>query len=592
MGKSKRIRADRVDADAIAKTSKKEDKNAKRTSIIIICVIAALLAATIALIVVSKSGVIERSNIMYESENYKVNEIMFDYLFYSSYNYQYNQWVSWIGQDYVSQHASSLISVENISKSVKESVQDYLVYCEAAKAAGVKLGDFENRKINETIDNIKESVKSTGYALGAIYGCDGMNYSDVRDMLEIQYLANKFSGDNEDAIRENITSDTERVLKYFEDNKADFVTGSYVSAEVSDDTWKGDLSVVNSSEEFIKLFVDLYVNRNFALANTENEEAEEAEETEETETETEDENTEEETENEMPEMSEAFVSAIKKTIADMIKHIEYELEIDEVDTDKYTASSIKEIYEAKYAVEEEIDDSVFDWVETAANALKTNVTKVLKVNEEKGFADETDADKWFFAEKEEKENGELFLSAREKDEIFTSEDSDFVVYVIEVPTYNNAETKNVGHILVKVNDSKNEDELAKAKEKADNILKEFQGLAQTKENFKAVAEKYTDDSGVFYYNVKKDDMVTEFNDWIFNEERVDGDTDVVKTIYGYHVMFFLGDGVEKWELEALENDDEDGMLDKDFSEWKSELDAKYPVKINEAAIAKFDESIS
>ena len=87
-------------------------------------------------------------------------------------------------------------------------------------------------------------------------------------------------------------------------------------------------------------------------------------------------------------------------------------------------------------------------------------------------------------------------------------------------------------------------------------------------------------------------MTTEFNDWIFDEERKEGDTDVVKTTYGYHVMFFLGDGVQQWELTALENDDEDGMLDKDFSAWKEELVAKYPVKINEDAIAKFDASIA
>ena len=129
------------------------------------------------------------------------------------------------------------------------------------------------------------------------------------------------------------------------------------------------------------------------------------------------------------------------------------------------------------------------------------------------------------------------------------------------------------------------------KEKADNILKEFQGMAQTKENFKALGEKYTADSKVLYYNVKSGEMTTEFNDWIFDEERKEGDTDVVKTTYGYHVMFFLGDGVQQWELTALENSDKDGMLDKDFSAWKEEIVAKYPVTTNEKAIAKFDESI-
>ena len=604
MGKSKRIRADRAEIDAFEQISKKsEEKKAKRLSIIIICVIVALIAATISLIVISKSGIIARSNVLYESENYKVNEMMFDYLFYNNYNTQYNYYASLISSEYV----SYFVNAQSIAETTKSNIKDYLVYCEAARKAGVTLGDFENRKIDEAIESVKETVKSSGYTLGAIYGCDGMNYSDVRDMLEIQYLANKFSKENTEKMTDEIIGDTEKVLKYFEDNKSEIVTGSYVSAEVSEETWKGDLSVVESSEEFIKLFIDLYVDRNFALNNTDDEETEVPEGTEpedevtnsevDEDAETgDDEATEDDGDNdedEIPEMSEAFVAAIKKTIADMIKYIEYELDIDNVETDKYTASAIKEIYEAKYLVEdEEIDDSVFDWIETAANAIKTNITKVLEVNEGKGYSDKTEVEKWVFAEKEEKENGELFLSAREKDEIFTSEDSDFVVYITEVPTYNNAETKNVGHVLVKVSNSEDENELAKAKEKADNILKEFQGLAQTKENFKAVAEKYTDDSGVFYYNVKSGDMVAEFNDWIFAEDRVVGETGIVKTEYGYHVMFFLGDGVEEWELEALENNDGDGMLDVKLAEWKSGLEAEHPVKVNENAIAKFDESIA
>ena len=588
MGKSKRIRADRVEVDAVAKASKKEEKNAKRTSIIIVCVIAALLIATVALIVVSKSGVIERNNIVYASENYKVNEIMFDFMFYNNYNTQYNYYASLISSEYV----SYFVNRESIAKTTKENIQDYLVYCEAARAAGVKLGDFENRKINETIDNIKESVKTSGYTLGAIYGCDGMNYSDVRDMLEIQYLANKFSGDTEEAMTESITGDAEKVLKYFEDNKADFVTGSYISAEVSDDAWKTDLAEAETADDFIKLFVDLYTARNYALVMAADENTDENEETTE-DAETAEDATEDTAEETVPEISEALLNALKKTVADMVKVIEYELEIDNVDVDDYTAASIKKVFEAKYAedIEEEVDASIFDYAETSANALKNNITKVLKVVDG-GYKDETEVEKWFFAEKEEKDADKFFLSAREEKEIFTSEESDVVIFVKEVPTYNDKLTKNVGHILVSVASDATEEETAKAKEKADNILKEFKGLEQTKENFKALAEKYTDDSGILYYNVKTGQMVTEFNDWIFDEARNEGDTDVVKTTYGYHVMFFLGNGVQEWELSALENDDKDGMLDKEFAAWKEELVAKYPVTINEKAIAKFDASIA
>ena len=35
-------------------------------------------------------------------------------------------------------------------------------------------------------------------------------------------------------------------------------------------------------------------------------------------------------------------------------------------------------------------------------------------------------------------------------------------------------------------------------------------------------------------------MVKEFNDWCFDAAREPGDTGLVKTQYGYHVMYFVG----------------------------------------------------
>ena len=37
-------------------------------------------------------------------------------------------------------------------------------------------------------------------------------------------------------------------------------------------------------------------------------------------------------------------------------------------------------------------------------------------------------------------------------------------------------------------------------------------------------------------------MVTEFNDWCFADGRQAGDHGIVKTTYGYHIMFFSGEG--------------------------------------------------
>ena len=36
-------------------------------------------------------------------------------------------------------------------------------------------------------------------------------------------------------------------------------------------------------------------------------------------------------------------------------------------------------------------------------------------------------------------------------------------------------------------------------------------------------------------------MVTNFNDWCFDEARQPGDHGIVETEYGYHIMYFVGD---------------------------------------------------
>ena len=40
-------------------------------------------------------------------------------------------------------------------------------------------------------------------------------------------------------------------------------------------------------------------------------------------------------------------------------------------------------------------------------------------------------------------------------------------------------------------------------------------------------------------------MVQAFNDWLFDPSRKPGDTDIVETEYGYHIMYFSG-SQENW----------------------------------------------
>lgn len=79
--------------------------------------------------------------------------------------------------------------------------------------------------------------------------------------------------------------------------------------------------------------------------------------------------------------------------------------------------------------------------------------------------------------------------------------------------------------------------------KAQQILDDWKAGEATEESFGALAKEHSADgnasSGGLYTGVTEGYMVETFNDWIFDESRVTGDTGLVKTQFGYHVMYFV-----------------------------------------------------
>ena len=75
----------------------------------------------------------------------------------------------------------------------------------------------------------------------------------------------------------------------------------------------------------------------------------------------------------------------------------------------------------------------------------------------------------------------------------------------------------------------------------------------TEDNFAEMAGTYTTDpgsqeTGGLYEDVYPGQMVETFNDWCFDASRVVGDHGIVKTPYGYHIMYFVGseDGWDRY----------------------------------------------
>ena len=89
--------------------------------------------------------------------------------------------------------------------------------------------------------------------------------------------------------------------------------------------------------------------------------------------------------------------------------------------------------------------------------------------------------------------------------------------------------------------------------KAEELLKQWEQGDKSEESFAELAKAHSQDGsaadGGLYTGVQEGQMVTAFNDWCFDDIRQPGDYGLVKTEFGYHLMFFV-DSQPVWKESA------------------------------------------
>ena len=158
---------------------------------------------------------------------------------------------------------------------------------------------------------------------------------------------------------------------------------------------------------------------------------------------------------------------------------------------------------------------------------------------------------------------------------------------------------NVRHILVKFqggtkdssgNTTYSDAEKATAKAEAEALLKKWQDNQANEEYFGELANAESDDqngnvtNGGLYEDILPGQMVENFNDWCFDESRKAGDTGIVETEYGYHVMYYSS---------ADEMTYRDYMIDSDLrkeatEKWKEDLTNNVPYTLVSLDKMEFD----
>ena len=136
-----------------------------------------------------------------------------------------------------------------------------------------------------------------------------------------------------------------------------------------------------------------------------------------------------------------------------------------------------------------------------------------------------------------------------------------VLYMAVLPHKDMSKPVDVRHILIQfdttTDESGNTVALTSAEKEA--YYQQAQAIYNqflenpTEENFATLANNNSDDTGSntnggLYEDVHVGDMVTAFNDWCFDPNRKPGDSGIIETNYGYHVMYYVGnDNEETWK---------------------------------------------
>lgn len=159
--------------------------------------------------------------------------------------------------------------------------------------------------------------------------------------------------------------------------------------------------------------------------------------------------------------------------------------------------------------------------------------------------------------------------------LFDEDASTYYVAVFNSRERDESPKYDVRHILI-TEDNLELADGAEAEEgavlaKAEEILASWDG---TEDGFAALAKEHTQDGngeeGGLYESVSKGTMVSAFENWCYEDGRKSGDTGIVETSYGQHIMYFVGyeDGTEnEYWYTACQN----ALINDAYSTWETEL---------------------
>ncbi len=181
----------------------------------------------------------------------------------------------------------------------------------------------------------------------------------------------------------------------------------------------------------------------------------------------------------------------------------------------------------------------------------------------------------------------------------TTSISSFYVVLFGSVNDNTFGLDNVRHILVSFEGGTtddygtvtySDDEKAAALAKAEELLSTWQSGDATEESFIELAKAESDDTGsaadggLISDITPESNLVENFLNWSIDETRKVGDTGIVESTYGYHVMFYSSESQQTYRDYMIEND----MRSEDVDAWMEQLLEALPITVLDTSYIQMD----
>lgn len=568
MGKGTRNRQVRAEDKVIAPSKHVQNQNnAVKYGTWALSAFSIVLVVALLFIGLTSTGVFMRSSTAAETEDFEIDGAMMSYFVHSAYQSYVSEYEEYISSYLSSSNISAytLMGIDpnvSLKKQVKDSktgqtwfqyfaeqaltqIEEILVYCQAAKIAGVELGDEEKATIESEVNMLDLYAQIYGYSLnsyiGSMYGA-GVREKDLRRAMELKALAGKFAQQIEDGFYDASTD--EKVQAFFDKNKNDYINADYLTYvfTAKKDTKATDKDQATTDYDALKIKIAEYAEE---LAGKEN--------------------------------VEDFKAYVKERwIADNEKTYR------EKNYDKY----LKEVKEEAEKAGEELseDDQKAKAEEKLAKKLDEDATAELDtlLTEDYAYNVDTDLGKWIFGEGDTaaatiNSTKKVIDDSKDQDGTYTIT----VYFLVRAASKNESTTRTFSYMMMT---SENFD-----KDKAQAALALFKEGKIDKDALKALSEK-DPYKGKVGFNTLEDFKegnfgADEMDEWLYADTRAAGDCELItytidKTTY-YVIVVVDAIGQEEWYVDTRA-----GMVADEVKTWFEAESKKHAVDINEKALNK------